>query len=224
MSTTTTTQIHVYNRVTKDTSNVVMLFLQPVEPKEDYVYSAWNVLNPSRGAHQQCELTTSFSAGIASFDSPVVDYTDPVGLTLGTPALVTNKNGQSPAISGTSAKSITGSEVGLDNEATTPPTDLSVTWYVNGNKVVQTNNTRETSLNPGFISTFQLKQAVWVMFGQRPQITTTFTAQTFGQAVQIPIPNGASDVYIEAYTGADGIDTFKAVTPPVFAELTRQNV
>ncbi len=217
-----TTRIHIHNGIDKDNSNVMMLFLQPVEPKEDYVYSAWNVLNPSRNSQQQCELATSFAASIASFESPNVNYSDPVALTLGAAALITNKNGLSPAISGISNAAITESEVGLDNQATTPPTDLSVTWYVNGNKVVQTNNTRESTLNPGFMSTFQLKQAVWVMFGQQPQITTTFTAQTFGRALEVPIPNGATDVYIASYTESNGIDTFKPVSAAEFDALTRQ--
>jgi hypothetical protein len=155
--------------------------------------------------------------------SLVSDYTDPVGLSLGTAALITNPNNQSPAISGASTRAITADEVGLDNEAITPPTDLSVIWYVNGNKVVQTNNTPSTSHNPGFVSTFQLKQSVWVMFGQRPQITTTYTVQTFNQAVQIPIPNGATDVYIEAYTATGGIDTFRVATAADFTALDRRS-
>ncbi|MGV1009985.1 MAG: hypothetical protein ACOYBY_15470 [Dermatophilaceae bacterium] len=213
---TTTTVIHVHNSVTQPTSNVVLLFLQPVSAQDNYVYSAWNVLNPSSGSHQQVDLTTSFSASVAAIGSAVSDYTDPVGLTLGTPALVSNPNNQSPAIAGLSSRSITSDEVGLDNECITPDTDLSSIWYVNGNEVVQTNNTATTSLNPGFVSTFQLKQSVWVMFGQRPTTTTTYTVQTFNQAVQIPIPNGATDVYIEAYTDANGIDTFKSVSSADF--------
>jgi len=209
---TTTTVIHVHNGVTQPTSNVVLLFLQPVSAQDNYVYSAWNVLNPSSGSHQQVDLTTSFSASVAAIGSAVSDYTDPVGLTLGTPALVANPNNQSPAIAGLSSQSITSDEVGLDNECTTPDTDLSIIWYVNGNEVVQTNNTTTTSLNPGFTGTFQLIQSVWVMFGQRPTTTTTYTVQTFSQSVQIPIPNGATDVYIEAYTDSKGIDTFKSVS------------
>jgi hypothetical protein len=61
-----------------------------------------------------------------------------------------------------------------------------------------------------------------VMFGQRPQITTTYTVQTFNEAVEIPIPNGAQDVYIQAYTN-NGIDTFKTVTAEEFNALTRQS-
>ena len=219
---TTTTIIHVHNSVTDVTSNVVLLFLQPVAAEDNYVYSAWNVLNPSPGSHQQVDLTTSFAGSIAALGSAVTDYTDPAGLTLGTPGLITDSNNQSPAIAGTSTRSITTDEVGLDNECLTPATDLSVIWYVNGNKVVETNNTAATTLNPGFVSTFQLKQSVWVMFGQRPQITTTYTVQTFNQAVQIPIPNGATDVYIEAYT-ENGIDTFKPVTADQFSALTQQS-
>jgi len=219
---TTTTTIHVHNTVTDVTSNVVLMFLQPVQPQDNYVYSAWNVLNPAPGSHQQIDLTTSFSASIAAFGSSVTDFTDPVGLTLGTPALVSDPNQQSPAIGGQSSRQITQDQVGLDNECLSPATNLSVIWYVNGNKVVETNNTASTTLNPGFVSTFQLKQSVWVMFGQRPQITTTYTAQTFGQAVEIPIPNGATDVYILAYTD-NGIDTFKPTTQAEYEELVSRS-
>jgi hypothetical protein len=220
---TTTTTIHVHNSVSDVTSNVVLMFLQPVSPEDNYVYSAWNVLNPSPGSHQQVDLTTSFSGSIAALGGSVSDYTDPVGLTLGTAALITNPNNQSPAIAGTSKQAITADEVGVDNETQTPPTDLSVIWYVNGNKVVETNNTPDTSLNPGFVSTFELKQSVWVMFGQRPQITTTYTIQTFNQAVEIPIPNGATDVYIEAYTTSTGIDTFRPATAAEFNTLVQHS-
>jgi hypothetical protein len=220
---TTTTTIHVYNSVDQATSNVVLMFLQPVTAEENYVYSAWNVLNPSIGSYQQVELSTSFSASIAAFGSSVVDYTNPVGLPLGTAVKVTNPNDQSPVIDGSSTVPITSDEVGLDNECTSPPTDLSVIWYVNGNQVVETNNTPDTTLNPGFISTFQLKQSVWVMFSQRPQTTTTYTAQTFGQAVEIPIPNGATNVYIEAYTDNNGIDTFRSIPASQFDTLGRKS-
>jgi hypothetical protein len=219
---TTTTTIHVHNSVSQATSNVVLMFLQPVTAQNNYVYSAWNVLNPSPGSWQQVQLTTSFSGSISAFGSGVSDYTDPVGLTLGAAALITDPNDQSPAIGGLSTVPITPDEVGLDNECSSPPTDLSVVWYVNGNKVVETNNTPTTTLNPGFTSTFQLKQSVWVMFGQRPQTTTTYTVQTFNQAVEITIPNGATDVYIEAYT-ENGRDTFRSISAPEFEALARKS-
>lgn len=219
---TTTTTIHVHNSVAQVTSNVVLMFLQPVTPQNNYVYSAWNVLNPSIGSWQQVQLTTSFSGSIAAFGSAVSDYTDPVGLTLGSAALITNPNDQSPAIGGLSAMAITADEVGMDNECSSPPADLSVAWYVNGNKVVETNNTLTTTLNPGFVSTFQLKQSIWVLFGQRPQTTTTYTVQTFNQAVEIEIPNGATDVYIEAYTD-NGRDTFRSIPAAEFDALVRKS-
>jgi hypothetical protein len=225
MSTTTTT-IHVYNACTDKTSNEVLMFLQPVSPNDNYMYSAWNVLNPSPNSHQSCELTTTFSASIAALGSSVDDYTDPFGLTLGSLAVVDNPDNQSPAFDSkaTSSLPVTADEVGVDNECVSPDTNLSVIWYVNGNQVVQTNNTATTSLNPGYASTFQLYQAVWVMFGQKPTTTLTFTAQTFGAAVKIPIPNGATDVYIKAYTNSEGIDTFEPTTQDAFQDLVAARV
>jgi hypothetical protein len=219
---TTTTTIHVHNSVDQATSNVVLMFLQPVTPEDNYLYSAWNVLNPSIGSNQQVQLSTSFSGSIAAYGSSVSDYTDPVGLPLGAAVLITNPNNQSPVIGGPSSALMTADQVGLDNECNSPVTDLSVIWYVNGKKVVETNNTPTTTLNPGFTSTFQLKQSVWVMFGQRPQTTTTYTVQTFGHAVEIPIPNGATDVYIEAYTD-NGVDTFKSIPASQFDALVRKS-
>ena len=158
---------------------------------------------------------------MAAFSSSRGDYTDPVALAYGQPLLVTNQDEQGPTIGGDSSLSITPDEVGLDNECITPATNLSVTWYVNGNKVVETNNTVTTTLNPGFDSTFQLKQSVWLMFGQKPISTSTYTVQTFSRTTEIPVPNGASDLYIEAYTN-NGVDTFKAVTKAEFAVLTER--
>jgi hypothetical protein len=220
----TTTRIHVHNSCADVTSNVVLMYLQPVDPQDNYLYSAWNVLNPSPGSQQQVELNTSFSASIAAVGSSVQDYSDPVALTLGAPALITDQNNQSPAIVGISTRPITGDEVGLDNECISPPTPLSAIWYVNGRKVVETNNTPATALNAGFVTTFQLQQSVWVMFGQRPQTTTTYTIQTFGEAVEIPIPNGAADVYIEAFTNPHGIDTFQPLTANNFNALVQRSV
>jgi hypothetical protein len=78
--------------------------------------------------------------------------------------------------------SIDKEQVGLQNDAITPPTNLSVTWYVNGNKVVETNNTSTTTLNPGFKSLFQLKQSIFVFLGQRPTETETYTLSTINKA------------------------------------------
>jgi len=219
---TTTTTIHVHNNVSKPTANVVLLFLQPVQAEDNYVYSAWNVLNPSIGSNQECVLETSFSASIAEFNSKVGDYSDPVPVTLGSAGLITNPNGQSPAIVGTSTQPITPDQVGLDNECVSPGTELSVSWYVNGNRVVQTNNTESSTLNLGFVSTFQLTQSVWLMFGQEPLITTTYVAQTFSAATPFPIQNGTADLYIEAYTDPTGRDSFKVVSPEDFAALAQQ--
>ena len=101
--------------------------------------------------------------------------------------------------------------------------ELTVIWYVNGHQVVQTNNTATTTLNLGFLSTFQLEQSVWLMFGQMPLITTTYVAQTFSAAAEFAIPNGAADLYIEAYTDPTGRDSFQVVTAEEFAALSQQS-
>ena len=222
MSTTTTTHSRLQQHRRGD------LQLRPhVSPTcqsdAQLLYSGWNTLNPAIGAHQQVTLTTAFSAGISIVDSEVHDFNDPAGLTLGKAALVTDQNNQSPTISGTSDEALTPAQVGVDNETASPPVNLSVLWYVNNNKVVETNNTKETSLAPGFISTFELHQSVWVMLGQKPQTTTTYTAQTFNRAVEIPIPNGASDLYIEAYTDGSGRDTFRPSDAARFEALVQQS-
>lgn len=217
MASPITTRIHVHNTIQHPTSNKVLMFLRPVEASDNYLFSAWNVLNPGPGSSQQVDLTTSFSASIAQWADSHGSYTDPVALPLGQAVTVTDLNGQSATIdTGNIYGPLTPDQVGLYNDATTPPTDLSVTWWVNGNKVVETNNTAATTLNPGFTSTFQLKQSVYLMFGQAPTVTQTYTLQTFSQAVEIPVPNGATDLYIEAYTDASGIDTFKAVSQGEF--------
>lgn len=217
-----TTNIHVHNTVQKVTSNKVLMFLQPVTTQENYLFSAWNVLNPGPGSTQTVPLTTSFKASIAEFASTHGDYSDPVSLPLGQSLTISDLHGQSATITSTVHASLAASQVGLYNDTLSPQTDLSVVWYVNGNKVVETNNTEDSTLNTGFTATFQLKQAVYLMLGQQPGITTTYTAQTFGSMVEIPVPNGATDLYIVVYTGDDGIDTFKAVSQAEFKSLMRQ--
>ena len=221
MTSPITTHIHVHNTIEQQTANKVLMFLQPVEVSANYQFSAWNVLNPGRGSSQHVDLTTSFSASNSEWGSSRGDYTDPVALPLGTAVTINDLGGQSATINtGEVHGPLTPAQVGMYNAATTPPTDLSVTWYVNGNKVVETNNTDLTTLNPGFTSTFELKQSVYVMFGQAPTVTQTYLVQTFSNTVEIAIPNGATDVYIVAYTGPDG-DTFKSVDAPTFQALQR---
>ena len=40
---------------------------------------------------------------------------------------------------------------------------------------------------------------------------------------EIPIPNGATDLYIQAFTDPTGRDTFQAVTPAEFAALSQKS-
>lgn len=214
-----TTTITFVNNTASPTSDQILLFLQPVGPQANYVYSAWDSLNPSIGSLQDVELTTTFSASIAPLGSDHDDHSSPAELSLGTVSEVINPNNQSPFIGGTTDQSSitpTSDQVAVYNNTLIPPLNLSVTWLVNGKQVVQTNNTDTTALKPGDTATFQLQQSIYCMLGQIPQVEPTWTAESVGKMVTFPIPN-ASELSIEVYTGTDGRNSFRIATPDVVA-------
>lgn len=216
-----TTNLHFLNNTSAVTSNEILIFLQPTGALENYNFYAWQVLNPSIGSSQMAVLTNNFSGSIATYGDSKGNYSRPVALPLGVPLLVTNPNNQSPVIGvpNPNNKQVPADAVGLENEATTPPTDLSVKWYVNNNLVVETNNTQTTTLNPGFTATFELKQSIYCMLAQPPTQTSTYTIQTFGLTTEFPVPSDATDLYFEVYTDpATGIDSFKQVTQAEFQQ------
>lgn len=217
------TKLNFLNNTSKPTSNQILIFLQPVGPQQNYLFSAWNVLNPSIGSTQSVILNNEFSGSIATFGDTRGNYSGPVSLPLGKALQITNPNNQSPVI-GLPGDSIDKEQVGLQNDAITPPTNLSVTWYVNGNKVVETNNTSTTTLNPGFKSLFQLKQSIFVFLGQRPTETETYTLSTINKTQEFPIPNSATEVSFEVYTDTDGIDKFREISNQQFNTLVEQSV
>ena len=217
------TKLNFLNNTSKPTSNQILIFLQPVGPQQNYLFSAWNVLNPSIGSTQSVILNNEFSGSIATFGDTRGNYSGPVSLPLGKALQITNPNNQSPVI-GLPGDSIDKEQVGLQNDAITPPTNLSVTWYVNGNKVVETNNTSTTTLNPGFKSLFQLKQSIFVFLGQRPTETETYTLSTINKTQEFPIRNSATEVSFEVYTDTDGIDKFREISNQQFNTLVEQSV
>ncbi len=217
------TTITFFNQVDAPTSNQILIFLQPEGAQDNYLFSAWDVLNPAIGSHASAQLSTQYSGSIATFGDTRGTYSDPVEMPLGQALGITNPNNQSPVIGGPDPSSgITSDEVGLANNCLTPPTDLSVAWYINGSRVVETNNTATTTLNPGFISTFQLKQAIFCMLAQVPTEGTTFTLQSFGRMTAFPIPNGAPEVNILVKT-VGGIDQFE-LSPKSFDELIHEGL
>lgn len=223
-----TTNLHFLNNAKDVNSNSILIFLQPTLALENYNFYAWSVLNPSIGSTQTAVLTNSFSASIASFGDSKGDYSRPVALpTLGKPYLVMNPNNQSPAIGvpDTTNTQVPADAVGLENEATTPPTDLSVKWYVNNNPVVETNNTPSTTLNPGFTATFELKQSIYCMLAQAPTVTSTYVLQTFSHMTEFPVPSNATDLYFEVTTDpTTKIDSFQEVTQDKFLQAQQNTL
>jgi hypothetical protein len=212
------TNLHFFNNTTDVTSNQILIFLQPTGALDNYKFSAWNVLNPSIGSAQQAVLTSHFSGSVAAFGDSTGDYTRPVVLQLGLPQLVTNPNNQSPVIGGASSSTISPTQVGLDNECNTPNTNLSITWYVNGNKVVETNNTPTTTLNQGFEATFELTPSIYVMLAQAPTVTQTYTLQSFGKMAAFPVAVSATDLYFEVAT-VNGIDSVQSISQADYDKL-----
>jgi hypothetical protein len=211
----------VYNSITRPNQNEVLLFLQPVNASPAFMYSAWNVLNPSPLSYQSVSLSTIFSASIAQFGDTHGDYSRLVDLPLGTAWTITDENNQSAKI--TSAVSttpqLTSTQVGLYNGAVTPDVDLSVVWYVNHKKVVETNNTATTVMSPGFTSMFELEQKLYLMFGQVPMQTTTYTAQTVSKMVNFPIDLSVSDLHRRVHGIDDANSNVLGLHCQVFATL-----
>ncbi len=208
-----TTTLHFHNNVSHVNENRILIFLQPVNPQDTYMYAAWTVLNPAIGGHQSAVLSTSFSGAAAALGS--TDYTDPKPLSLGTyPLQVINPNNQGLLIDGEDTSiSLTPNQVGLENLAETPPTHISLQWYVNNNLTVQTNNTAVSALTPGFTATFELQQYVYLMLGPKPIQEPSYTVQVFSKTQQFAVPSSVSDLYFEVYTDPKtDVDQFKQVS------------
>lgn len=212
-----TTNLHFLNNTARATSNQILIFLQPTAALPNYNFYAWEVLNPSIGSTQMAVLTNSFSGSIASFGDTRSNYSRPVALPLGQALLITNPNKQSPVIGVPDPDNdqVPAGAVGLENQAVTPPTNLSVKWYVNNNLVVETNNTAATTLNPGFTSTFELKQSIYCMLAQPPTMTETYTLQTFSKMTEFRVPNNATELFFEVVT-VKGVDTFREMAAEDF--------
>jgi hypothetical protein len=178
----------------------VLLFLQPVGATEnrarDYEYYAWEKFHPAKGSNNTVSLETIYGASVATYKSPFGESTDPVELTLGQAQVVNNVAGSDPFFS-MDTQAINKNLVGVVNS--TPDKDLWVTWRINKNPVVRTNNTDISKLTPQLTSTFELKQTLYCMFGTY-KATDTYNIQTFSNMFSFQIPNDATDVYFEINT------------------------
>jgi hypothetical protein len=212
---TSTTTLHFYNNLSHVSANNILIFLQPVNAQETYRYAAWQVLNPAIKGHQSVALSNTFSGAVAVQKKDSTDYTDAIPLPLGGhPLMVTDQNDQSLVIGDQDTSiPLTPTQVGLENSTSSPPKNISCQWYVNNNLVVQTNNTDLTALTPGFISTFELIQNIYLMLGPKPIQQPTYTTQVFNHTAQFAVPVSASDLYFEVYTDSQTqVDGFRQVT------------
>ena len=73
MATPTTTTIHVHNTIQQPNSNVVLMFLQPTTPSDNYLFSAWNVLNPGPAA----ELGTLKATNVLATEAQLLVTANP---------------------------------------------------------------------------------------------------------------------------------------------------
>ncbi|WP_377475853.1 MAG: hypothetical protein P2A85_23870 [Microcoleus anatoxicus] len=210
--------LHFYNNVKRQTSDKILIFLQPVTFSADYNSFAWRVLNPGIQRHQEAILENTFSGSIATYNSPVGDYSEPANLNLGEAKVIKQLGGQSSTITN-DTRPVDPNLVGLYNDG---EERLSVIWYVNNNKVVQTNNTEYTTFNSGKYSTFQLKQSIYVMLAQEPTETQTYKLQTYGNLQEFAISSSATDMYFEVFTDDKGGDKFKETDKQKFEALQKK--
>ena len=196
----TTVNFHFHCLTDKVGDKKCLLYLQPIgsdtTQAKDYEYFAWQNFHPAKGSHNSIPLQTVYSAGVAKY--PTTDfneYTDPVGLDLGQAKKVINTNESDPHFSSDN-KSIPAGLVGVYNACITPDNDLSVIWYVNGNKVVTTNNTDGSKMVPMDTSEFELKQTLYVNLATYDS-EATYNIQTISQMFSFPFKNDDTDLYFE---------------------------
>jgi hypothetical protein len=196
----TTVNFHFHCLTDQVGDKKCLLFLQPIgsdtTQAKDYEYFAWQNFHPAKGSHNTTVLQTVYSAGVAKY--PTTDfgeYTDPVGLDLGQAKKVINTNGSDPHFS-SDTTSIPADLVGVYNACTTPDNDLSVIWYVNGNKVVTTNNTADSKMLPNDTSEFELKQTLYVTLATYDS-EATYNIQTISRMFTFPFKNDDTDLYFE---------------------------
>jgi hypothetical protein len=196
----TTVNFHFHCLTDQVGDKKCLLFLQPIgsdtTEAKDYDYFAWQSFHPAKGSNNTTALQTVYSAGVAKYPTTSLnEYTDPVGLDLGQPKEVINTNGSDPHFSNQS-KPIPKDVVGVYNACTTPDQALSVIWYVNGNKVVTTNNSDNSKLLPKDTSEFELKQTLYVTLATYDS-EATYDTQTISQMFTFPFKNDDTDLYFE---------------------------
>jgi len=131
------TNFRVTNNTTQLGNQYVLVYLTPEVGAENWLYAAWQQLNPGQGGTQSFTLNQAVSGQMESLDGTYT--TNTLAITPGYVSELTNgTNLQAtlqPPVLGTTAPppQVTSSQSGMQNATLQPSVAMNALWYVNGN-------------------------------------------------------------------------------------------
>jgi hypothetical protein len=173
----------------------ILVFLTPENNAEDFVYTAWQQLNPGENSTQSFVLNQAVGGQVVTLDGK--QETEVVATPPGYMATVTNAQELGIALGKatltlpeTSGMRVTPSQSGIINGTATPPLATKVRWYVNGNMTAES----RTFLPSGrALSTFELKTKLYWTVGTTVK-APSFTYQQIDPLVTYALPPNTPSV------------------------------
>ncbi|MHA7630761.1 hypothetical protein [Corallococcus sp. M7] len=180
----------------------ILVFLTPLMNSANYVYAAWQQLNPGEGATQPFVLNQNITASVTS---PNGTTSAQVSISPGYLSQATNPRGLSPVLGAPQqSSSVTPQQSGVQN-FTNPFIPLTSNWYVNGNLVVSSS----TQLTGGAFSAFELQTTLyWAIGNTSTGANYTLNQITPLQSYSLPAGTAAVNVSVtyNSTTGLYGFD------------------
>jgi hypothetical protein len=187
-ATVSQTTFQVTNNTAGELANQqILVFLTPVMDNANYLYAAWQQLNPSDGATSTFTLNQDIAAYLVTANTTSA----PVAIAPSTMSQASNAGGLSPFLTASSpSASVTAQQSGVQN-ATSPFVAVDVAWTVNNNLVVQTS----APLSSQAISSFELQTQLYWAVGTTT-VGSNYTLNEITPMQTYSVPAGVSNVAV----------------------------
>lgn len=203
----TATTFNVTNNTGGELGNqYILVFLTPLLNSPNYVYAAWQQLNPGEGATQPFVLNQNITASVTSPNRTTSAH---VSIAPGYLSQATNPGGLSPVL-GTpqQSTSVTPQQAGVQNSTSNPFVPLVANWYVNSNLVVSSS----TQLTSGAVSAFELQTTLYWGIGNSAT-GANYTLNQITPLQSYALPAGTATVNVSVtYNPTTGLYGFSFVS------------
>jgi hypothetical protein len=167
----------------------VLVFLQPIPNSPDYLYAAWQALNPGEGATQPFALSYQISVDV-SLENGTTSAA--VGIQPGQLSEAVNPGGLSPVLDPPAASSlVTAQQAGVQN-TTSPFEFLNVSWFVDGDLVATTS----APLTEDEVSAMEYDDVLYWAVGDVTQ-GTLVTSSEITPMASYAVPAGAAQIDVD---------------------------